>query len=42
MSKEELEFEMKRLIKELALGATLTCNLYARAKELAKEIEKNG
>jgi hypothetical protein len=42
MNKEQLDKEMKRFIKELAVSATLTCNLYQRAKELSKEIEKNG
>ena len=40
MSKEQLEAEMKRFIKNIALSATLTCNNYAKAKELSAEIDK--
>lgn len=42
MSKEELDKEMKRFIRELSVSATLTCNGYAKAKELAREIAKHG
>ena len=42
MSKEELEKEMKKFINDIALSAVLSSYNYAKAKELAKEIEKNG